>query len=158
MSTGRVKLALGAVAALLGVSVWARARQRKKDRLAAKVLRAVTNSLKPDEDTLQAEQAFDIHYAGRVFSERRAVALSGSAAESLAGRIASSWGFFYDDEAKVFAVLREAKDKAQVSQIAKAYQALEEKNLIDVLYERLSREELKKALSIVKNKPPYTRA
>lgn len=155
-----MKIALPVVGLILAGSIYGNVRRKRKDNIASELLREVTRIIKPATSGILSEDAFDIHYVDQVLSKVRATVLKlkTSVASKLAKRIHSAWGAWYqggDDEDKVYGVFRELKDKVQVSQVAKAYQQLYKKNLIDKLNERFTKSEVKKVLDIVKPLPSY---
>ena len=160
MKSRSLKIAGGVAGLLLVGSLYGTIRRRQKDKLASQVLREVTRRIKPATKGLISEDAFDIHYTDEVLkhAKGRVLTLKASAASGFAGRIHRAWAAWYqggDDEAKVYAVFRELKDKVQVSQVAKAYQAVYAENLIDTLNRKLSLSEINTILSIVRPLPAY---
>ena len=136
------------------ISLYSKAKRRNKDKLAVALMRELNKAIKPATTGLLAEDAFDIHYAEKVFKREngRMLTLSHQVARDYARRIHEAWGGWWvggDDETKVYGVFRELRDKVQVSQVAKAYQELYRENLIDKLHDKLEKKEVKKVLDIV---------
>lgn len=160
MKNAGLKIAGGVVGVLLMGSVYGHVRRRQKDKLASELLREVSKIVKPATKGLLSEDAFDIHYMDEVLKKvkGKVLTIKRDAAVKYADRIHDAWGAWYeggDDENKVYAVLRELKDKVAVSQVAKAYQDNHGENLIDKIHDRLGDDEVKKVLEIVKPLPSY---
>jgi len=137
-------------------SLYLSLRSRGQDKKATAFLLELKKLIDPDGSGLSLETAFDIHYhrnIGRNINSRL-VKLSQSQATQYAHDIHDAWGFWNDDEDKVFTIFRQLQDKVQVSQVAEAY-AVQYSNLIEKLYDKLSNEEIKKVLQIVKRLPAY---
>jgi len=135
-------------------------RQRKKDKKATDLLGIIQSKLKPSSNGLRAEKAFDINYLNKLLQQvsKKVLVIQKSVALQYAKQIQQAWGSWYqggDDEAKVYAVFRKLEDKVQVSQIAKAYQEVYAKNLIDVMKNRFSTSEIRTVLKIVEKLPNY---
>lgn len=139
------------------ISSYSHILRKRKDRLAAKLLNMLNQKFNPDTAGLGAEKAFDIYYIESLKDQIRGnlLLLKSTAANRHAADIHSAWSWIDDNENKVYAVFRKLKDKAQVSQIAKAYQANYGANLIDQLNNRLNKKEIGKVLQIVGALPHY---
>ena len=153
----------GAVFVLLIGSVIVGNRNRKQERLTSKLLSALSAKIEPIKNGLGSQNAFDVNYLDNVLQKVNAqvLVLKESSAEYYAKQIKSGFLPWYrggDDEDKIYGVFRQLKDKVQVSQVAKAYQQEESKNLIDVLKERFGKDEIKIVLDIVSAKPNYRTA
>jgi len=131
--------------------------RRKKDKKASDLIQHINQQLKPNTAGLQAEKAFDIFYLEDLQSKVDAslILLKTIMAQQFAKEIHSAWAWWGDDENKVYGVFRRLKDKAQVAQVAKAYQELYKVNLIDQLSDRLNKKEVGKVLQIVQALPDY---
>lgn len=147
---------------LSGLLVWGyfHLRNRKRDELASKLLRKITRLIDPSSKGLLAESAFDVNYVDRALKKESGsvILLHPNTARKYAKWIRDSFGDWFwenDDEAKVYGVLRKLKDKAQVSQVAKAYFEQFDKNLIDGLQSHFNDEEVQTVLQIVGKLPPY---
>lgn len=145
---------------LLAGAAYAHYDRKRKDKVAAALLREVTRTIQPATTGLLAEDAFDIHYPDKILRQvsGQVLTLKQESASRLAERIHNSWGAWYsggDTENLVYAVFRELKDKVQVAQVAKAYQDNYKENLIDKLYDRFDADEIKKVLAIVGPLPAY---
>ncbi len=74
--------------------------------------------------------------------------------ETLAKQIKDSWGLWNDDEASIFSVFHDKiKTLSQVSQLAKTYSNLYNKNLLMVLKQNLSKREFDQLWQGIKDKP-----
>lgn len=160
MSKVGLKIAGGVVGVLLVGTVYGNVRRKRRDKIASELLRELTKVVKPATAGLVGEDAFDIYYIDEVLKKvkGRVLTIKRSAAIKYAERIHDAWGAWYeggDDEAKVYGVFRELKDKVQVSQVAKAYQDAYGDNLIDKLNDRFGDSEVKTVLDIVKPLPSY---
>ncbi len=160
MKRNLLKIGGGVAIVGLGASIYMVWNKRHKDKLAAEILRELSKLIKPSTSGLLSESAFDIHYKDEVLKKvnGRVLTIRADTASKYADQIHAAWAGWWkggDDENKVYAVLRKLKDKVQVSQVAKAYQASFKVNLIDKLYERLDEKEVKKVLTIVRNLPGY---
>lgn len=136
---------------------------KKKDELTSKLLIAINAQIEPVKNGISAQNAFDIHYLDKVTQKVSGtiLALQKSTATYYANQIKSSWGAWYqggDDEQKVYGIFRKLKDKVQVSQVAKAYQDNNPKNLIDTLKDRFGTAEIKIVLEIINKLPNYRTA
>ncbi|PHN01128.1 hypothetical protein [Flavilitoribacter nigricans] len=157
MNTKQIKI-IGSITGIgLLISVYGNIVRRRKDKLASKLLQAINQRLNPTTAGLLAEKAFDIHYVEDLKDKVRnkLLLLKPDAAARYAADIHSSWSWLGDDENKVYAVFRNLKDKAQVSQVSGAYQTNYKANLIDELNDRLSTTEVKTVLQIVSTLPDY---
>ena len=143
-------------AGLLGLYLFNR-NEMKKNTLAAKLTRAVSEHIEPATAGILSEHAFDIHLKAKVLEKVKGkiIVLKPDAALKYAQDIHGAWGWFNDDENVVYGVFRKLRDKVQVSQVANAYQTTYKENLIDVLYDKLAETEIKKVLAIVKPLPSY---
>ncbi|WP_046756639.1 hypothetical protein [Kordia jejudonensis] len=138
-------------------------RNRKRERITSKLLIALNAKIEPVKNGIGSQNAFDINYLDNVIQKvnGQVLALKESTAEYYAKQIKSGFLPWYkggDDEDKIYSVFRKLKDKVQVSQVAKAYQEDESKNLIDVLKYRFGKDEIKIVLDIVNSKPNYRTA
>lgn len=79
--------------------------------------------------------------------------LPDSYAKSYANNIDDAFGFFDDDEAKIFGTFRSIKYQTNVSQIADAYNILFKRNLHADLIDYLSENEMNELYGIVAQKP-----
>lgn len=162
MKTKRTVLTIiGVMAGVsLPVILYAGWDRRRKDRLAVKLMREVSQLIEPTTTGLLSENAFDIHYKAKVLDKVKGkiIVLKAEAVNNYAKEIHGAWGFFNDDENVVYGVFRKLRDKVQVSQVAAAYQDTYKENLIDVLYDKLSESEIKKVLGIVKPLPSHRMA
>lgn len=151
------------VGVLLITSTALSIRSRKRDQLTSKLLTAIQAQIQPVKNGLIAQNAFDIHYLDKVVQSvsGQVLALKKSTAIYYADAIKSAWGAWYwggNDEQKVYGVFRKLKDKVQVSQVAKAYQDNNPKNLIDTLKDRFGKDEIKIVLGIINKLPNYRTA
>lgn len=139
------------------ISSYSHILRKRKDKLAAKLLNTLNRKFNPATAGLGVEKAFDIYYIEGLKDQIKGnlLLLKSAAANRYAADIHSAWSWIDDDENKVYAVFRKLKDKAQVAQIAKAYQANHGSNLIDQLNDRLSKTEVGKVLQIVEALPDY---
>jgi len=144
-----------ATGSLLGVSLYYRKKQQKQNTMAASFLEALERLIDPSSSGLG--DAFDMHYKAKVLQSAggKVLVLSESAAQKNALDIKNAWGFWDDDETKIYHVFRKLKDKVQVSQVAAAYAGMGEGNLIDILKSKLWESELKKVMHIVGGLPSY---
>ncbi len=76
-----------------------------------------------------------------------------SQADNLSDHIWNAFGFFNDDEAKIFGVFRTVKYRANVSQIADSFAKRYSRDLLSELQSRLSDSELTELYKIVSQKP-----
>lgn len=160
MNRSILKIAGGVAGIGLGASVYFVWSKKRKDKLTSELLRELFKLIKPSTTGLLSESAFDIHFKDEVLKKvnGRVLTIRPETASKYADQINAAWAGWWkggDDENKVYAVLRKLKDKVQVSQVAKAYQASFKVNLIDKLYERLDESEIRKVLGIVKKLPGY---
>ena len=77
------------------------------------------------------------------------VALTEKDADAKAKIINNAWGVFDDDESAIKGVFRQINYRINVSQIAGSYQKIFREDLISVLEDRLSREELNEIAAII---------
>ncbi|MDN5201242.1 hypothetical protein QQ008_07710 [Fulvivirgaceae bacterium BMA10] len=161
MDRKNLLLASGVVTGIgCAVSIYFDLRRKKRDKLAAELIKEITKQLKPSTTGLLSENAFDIHYKDEVVRStgRQILTLKSEVANDYANQIHSAWGSWWsggDDEKKVYGVFRKLRDKVQVSQIATAYLRNFGVNLIDKLNERLNDKEIKNVLAIVKPLPAF---
>jgi hypothetical protein len=151
------------VIGLIVASVVIGNRNRKRERLTSKLLIKLNARIEPVSSGIGSQNAFDTNYLEKVLQKvnGQVLALKESTASYYAKQIKNAFGAWYqggDDEDKVYSVFRQLKDKVQVSQVAKAYQDDESKNLIDVLRYRFGKDEIKIVLDIVNSKPNYRTA
>ena len=153
--TGGVITAAGCI-----VSIYFGQRRKKRDKLAAELIKEITKQLKPSTSGLLSENAFDVNYKDEVVRStgRQILTLKNEVANDYANQINSAWRSWWsggDDEKKVYGVFRKLRDKVQVSQIASAYLRNFGVNLIDKLNDRLDEKEVKNVLTIVKPLPAF---
>jgi hypothetical protein len=151
------------VVGLITVSIVIGNRNRKREQLTSKLLSVLSARIEPIKNGIGSQNAFDVNYLDNVLQRvnGQVLALKQSTAKHYAKQIKSGFLPWYkggDDEDKVYSVFRKLKDKVQVSQVAKAYQDEESKNLIDVLKDRFGKDEIKIVLDIVSSKPNYRTA
>lgn len=140
-------------------SIYHTIKRKKQNKTTSELLRELTKILQPTTKGILSEKAFDIHYVDDVLKtvSGNVLLMQEGLAQQLAKKIKSSfwsalsWG---NDEEKIYSVFRQLKDKIQVAQVAKAYEANHWGNLIDAL-NTLSEGEVKIILDIVKKLPPY---
>jgi len=145
---------------LLGGSTYLSIVKHRRDKTTEVLLGLIQRELRSSGNSLGLESAFDIYYLQKVIQKipQRVLVLKEIVANQYAKQLYSAWGSWYeggDDEAKVYGIFRLMKDKVQVSQVAKAYQEIYAKNLIDVLRERFSSSEIKVVLNIIEGLPNY---
>ena len=160
MAMKMMKISGGVVSVLLLSSLYIHLRRRRHDQLATQVLQALHRAIAPATTGLMSERALGIHYADDLLKQvnKKVLMLNKKVAIQFAEQIKSAWGAWYqggDDEAKVYAVFRNLKDKVQVSQVASAYQETYGENLIETLQDRLGNTEIKTVLDIIKPLPDY---
>lgn len=157
MNRGQIKVVGGIIGIGLALSAYSHLLRKRKDKLATKLLNTLNRKFHPGTVGLKAEKAFDIYYIDHLKNNVKGslLLLQPSAAAKYAADIHSAWSWINDDENKVYAVFRKLKDKAQVAQIARAYQANFAANLIDQLNDQLSKKEIGKVLQIVTSLPDY---
>lgn len=135
-------------------------RRADRDRKAIAFFSELQRDLAPGTVGLIESDAFKIRYWEEVSKKlgKPMYMLTVASAKAFAKDIRDSWGLLDDDEDKIYGVFRALKDHVQVSQVAYQYYndpKGDKINLIDDLNSRLSKEELGKALEIVKRMPPY---
>lgn len=135
-------------------------RQRQRDHLAGALLQEIQERIKPIASGLISQNAFNVHYLDAILQavQGEVLTLKSQAAAYYAKQIHKAWGNWYkggDDEAMVYGVFRNLKDKVQVSQVAKAYQEDFGKSLIDAIKSNLNKEEITIILTIIKALPNY---
>ena len=145
---------------LLIVTGYLSAKNRKQNRLASALLKALQTKLHPTTLGLDSELGFDAGFAEKVLSSvsGRVLVLKKEIAAQYAKQIHEAFAPWYlggDDEDMIYGVLRNLKDKVQVSQVAKAYQDDYGINLKEQLKNRFDKEEIKKVLRIVNPLPKY---
>ena len=142
---------------ILGASLLADQRRRKRDQLAGKLLTEIQRLTNPGSAGILSEDAFDPAYPDRLLQSvnGRVIVMAAAAAGRTAQMIESAWGFWNDDEAQVYSAFRGLRDKVQVAQVAGAYQSQFGVSLLDTLSRRLDDEELQTVLDIVAGLPPY---
>lgn len=79
--------------------------------------------------------------------------LTDKQAENLATHIRQSFGFFNDDEARIYGVFRSIVYQVQVSQIAYSYAKKYGRDLLSDLKDSLSNSEMGEIYKIIKSKP-----
>jgi len=156
MKKGHIYILSGASIGLL-LAIRMHFRHRKQNQLAGQLLRNIEQLLRPQSAGLLAEDAFDIYYVDNLRGSVSGslILLQTAAAHRFASDIYSSFSFWNDDEQRIFSVFRSLKDKAQVSQVAAAYQSKYHANLIDVLSDQLNESEVTTILTIIRNLPNY---
>jgi hypothetical protein len=82
-----------------------------------------------------------------------AKAYTAQQAKNLAAHIRDSFGFFNDDEARIFGVFRQLKYQTNVSQISYAYSLLYGRDLHSDLRDYLSTKEMEEVYQIISTKP-----
>ncbi len=152
----KLKIAGAATSLMLLGTTYIHFRRRQQDKRATKFLQALEVAIMPGTEGLKGIDALDIHYAPRVINRAsgKVITMPEALAKEQAAKIYSAWGWFNDDEGAIYSVFREAKDKVQISQIAKAYQVYPN-SLMDDLYGRLNRSQLKKLRGIIMPKDAY---
>ena len=138
-------------------------RHRKREQLASKLYQALSRELRPSGAGLEKEAAFDLDYIDKIQKKAKGslVILKNSTVSRYVKMIHKAWKPWYllgDDEDKVYGVFRSLKDKVQVAQLAKTYQETYQKNLVEVLRNRLDDTEIRKVLAIVRKLPDYRTA
>ena len=146
-------IAFGLTTLFVGVTSLS-VRSRMRDKKAATLLELIQSKTSDGNTQLNAEKAFDVNYLNEVLSQAKnqVLVIQKKVAMDYAKSIEKAWGSWYeggDNEMKVYSVFRQLKDKVQVSQIAQAYQELFKENLIDVIRERFSTNEINELLKIV---------
>ncbi len=159
-SLNALKITGGVVSVLLLTSIYLRLKNRQQDQRATQLLQALHRVIKPTTTGLLSEKALDVNYADDLLRrvDKKVLVLNKEVAIQLAQRIGAAWGAWYqggDDEAKVFGVFRKLKDKVQVSQVAKAYEAIYRENLIEKLQGKFGEAEIKTLLKIINPLPNY---
>jgi hypothetical protein len=159
-------LLIGGSLVLVG-GIWAAtaiAHKRKEERTknVTAFYMELQRELAPDSVGLVESEAFDIQYWQNIQKKlkKKVVILKGSEANAYAETIRASWHLFNDDENKIFGVFRALKDQVAVSEVAYFYYTnIKDKknqiNLIDDLKTRLSQEEVRTIMDIVKKLPKY---
>jgi hypothetical protein len=153
----KLKIAAGIAGMFLIGSVWVSVRSRKQDHNAALFFSELERSIAPASVGLVETDAFKISYWQDLSKtlKKSYLMLKMAAADGFAGDINDSWGFFNDDEEKIYGVFRALKDHVQVSQVSDRYFKKKKINLIDDLRSRLSKGEVSEVLKIVGKMPPY---
>ncbi len=151
---------LGGVMVLgLTASLYYSFTKKRKDNLTDKFLMILTQKLDPSSKGLASENAFDIRYKDRVLHtiSGNIAVLKKSRAIQLAKQLHAGFKPWYqdDNEELIYTILRECKDKVQVSQMAKAYRDEYKINLIEQLQKHFNATEIAKVLAIVNPLPPY---
>jgi hypothetical protein len=152
-----LKIIAGITGAGLCITVYVILDQKHQDKIAIALMGEINKLLNPSATGLAAEQAFDIHYAEEVLKKvkNKLLMLKAEVAERYAKEIYDAFGFFDDDENKIYSVFRILKDKVQVSQVAKAYSGKYKVNLIEHLRSKLSNTEVAEVLKIVSGLVAY---
>ena len=150
--------------ALTGLAGWGAFAwdQKRKARFTQQFHEALLQLLDPSAQGLDQEPALNIAYVDQANQEalrkhgRRVAQYSGSVALQYAEAIEASFGFWGDDEDRLYALFRELGDKALISQVAKSYQERFTTNLIERFRQKLDEQEIRILLNIIKTKPPYS--
>lgn len=155
-----LQFAAGMVGMLLMGTAYITLRNRKRDRIASKLLAKLNTKLNPVTEGLSNEAALDVKYVDNVLNTipERIVVLKGSTATRYASEIHTAFRPWYlggDLEEHVYAVFRNLKDKVQVSQVAKAYQREYQMSLRDQLKDRFDKDEIEIVLRIIGGLPKY---
>ncbi len=135
-------------------------RKKVRDQKAVAFFSELQRDIAPDTVGLVESKAFDLHYWETIGKKlgKPMYMLTVASARAYAKDIRDSWGFFDDDENKIYSVFRALKDHVQVSQVAYQYY-MDPKgskiNLIDDLKSRLAKDEVGQVMEIVKKMPPY---
>ena len=150
--------AIATTAALAGWVLY-RINSQRRTAAATAFLTVLQRHLALGSGELQAAQALDPSYVLQIAQQlpktARLVQLKPHVAQGLAKAIHSAWGFWNDNETKIYSVFRSLADKVAVAQVAKAYARLYGISLLDHLQERLSKSERQNVLRIIANKPNY---
>ncbi|WP_025741899.1 hypothetical protein [Aquimarina pacifica] len=154
-----LKITAGLVGVLFLSAGFVAIRNRKRDHLASDLYTELSKRLNPTKG-VENEEALDIAYMNKVLNQvhGNVLFLNDAMARNHAKRIHDAfraWYFGGDKEDQIYAVLRNLKDKVQVSQVAKAYHKSYQLNLKDQLQNRLDGDEIKTALSIIATLPSY---
>jgi hypothetical protein len=136
--------------------------KKQRDQKAIAFFLELQRELAPDSVGLIETEAFDIQYWQNIQKKlkKKVVIMKGSEADAFATDIRNSWGWLNDNEDKIYSVFRALKDQVAVSEVAYFYYTNVKDpknriNLIDDLRSRLSPDEVKTILEIVKKLPKY---
>ena len=155
-----LKIASGGVLLLIGGTVYGNVVRKQREKTASALLLELTKELQPATKGLLNEIAFDVKFSEKVLDtvRGRIQVLSETEAFDYADQIHQTfkpWYYGGNDTEKLYGIFRKLSDKVAVSQVAKAYETNQNKNLIDTLNAELS-EDTKKILEIVKPLDKYT--
>lgn len=159
---GRGVLQVGGlmVAGMLTGSLYLHLRNERRDELTQELITELRKEFNPTTQGLPGLEALDENYLSKIrkgLSGSLLIMRNGDAAK-YAERINKAWGVINDDEEAVYQVLRELKDKVQVSQVAVAYKQVYGISLSEEFTARLSDSEIKTVVDIIKSKTGYRKA
>lgn len=155
----KTKLIIAGTAAaglLAGYGIYV-AHKKKLDREAAAFFSELERNIAPASAGIIQSDAFDIHYWENLGKKLKKpyFLLTQKSADSFAKDIHDAWGFWDDDEDKIYSVYRALKDQVQASMVAYKYYQKNKVNLIDDMRSRLSKDEVGEVMKIVQKLPPY---
>ncbi len=155
-----LQIASSTVGLLLISTTYMAVRSKQRNQIATKLLAVLENKLDPARKGIENEDALKIHYADKVLRRLsgKVIVLKKTTAIRLAQQIHQGFRPWYmggDKEEAVYAILRQLKDKVQVSQVAKAYQDTYNISLQEQLQDRFDKAEITKALRIIARLPDY---
>ncbi|OED42499.1 hypothetical protein AB832_02975 [Flavobacteriaceae bacterium (ex Bugula neritina AB1)] len=158
-----LQIVAGTVGLILVGTTYVSIRNRKRDKVAGKLLQQLGKMLNPISKGLMGEEALDAKYVGRVLNKvNGSVIVLKKSTITPSTRYANEihkafkpWYLGGDSEESVYAVFRNLKDKVQVSQVAKAYLSMYRVSLSDQLKDRFDKDEIKTVLNIISRLPKY---
>jgi hypothetical protein len=158
-SKGILQMGGFTVSLLLAGSLYLSYRNQKRDTLTQELLTELRKELNPSTQGLPGLDALSKDYLGNLRKSLKSgvsiLVMRDKDAAAMADRIYNAFGTFNDEEEKIYQVLRELKDKVQVSQVSAEYEKSYGVSLTEEFTDKLSDSEIKTVIDIIKSKSAY---
>ncbi len=162
--TGRMALGVGGVvvAGGLGGSIYLNFRKQKRDEITQAFITELRKEFNPGSQGLAGLDALGENYLSKIrkglSSSVTILVMRNEEAVKYAQRIHEAWGTLSSDEEIVYEVLRELKDKVQISQVATSYRETYGKALSAEFTSELNDDKIQTVIDLIKSKPAYRSA
>ena len=147
------------IGVLLVGSLFLSFRNQRRDELTTELIAELRKELNPTTQGLPGLDALDKDYLKNLRKSLKGsvslLVMRDTDASKMADRIHNAWGAIDDNEEAIYQVLRELKDKVQVSQVAAEYEKNYGIALAEEFTDSLSDGEIKTVIDIVKSKAAY---
>jgi len=152
------QIALATGGFLLAGAIAHSIRTHRRDRRATAYLQAQREMTVPGEIGTLRRTAFNPDYLDELVAEgmRGIISLPTAEAKEKAQEIKNAWGVFDDDEETLNGIFRKLDYNVHVSQVAKAYEAIDSLSLLDRLKEDLSETEFGTIKQMLVDKPDHS--